>query len=109
MTINSRIAPDVSAEPRRRDTRVDIAADLPIRALGRTWADARLVNLSSRGFMAQTAAQFEPGSRVWLTLPGTGRVNALVVWTRGDRLGGEFAEPVDPLAVFQAAGEALGQ
>jgi hypothetical protein len=46
------------------------------------------------------------GSRVWLTLPGAGRVNALVIWARNGRIGGEFAETIDPLAVIHAAGEA---
>ncbi len=68
--------------------------------------DARLVNISSRGFMAETKAIIEAGSRIWLTLPGPGRVNALVVWTRGGRIGGEFAQPIDPLTVFQAIGQA---
>ena len=79
-------------------------ADAAIRELGRTGAEARLVNLSAEGFMARTDAAIAPGSRVWLTLPGFGRINALVVWAKDGKLGGRFAEPIDPLAAFHAAG-----
>jgi hypothetical protein len=104
--INAKLAPDPSAELRRREARVEIQAAVPLRELGHPAVDARLVNLSSHGFMAETDALIEPGSRVWLTLPGLTRANARVVWCRSGRIGGEFAEPIDPLEVFQAVGRA---
>jgi hypothetical protein len=93
------------AELRRSEQRIEIEADVPLRELGREAVDARLINLSSRGFMAETDALIEQGSRVWLKLPGVDRANALVVWTRNGRIGGEFATPIDPLKVFQAMGK----
>jgi hypothetical protein len=36
------------------------------------------------------------------------RANALVVWTNSGRIGGEFADPIDPLKVFQALGKKAG-
>ena len=103
--IHARIALETEIEPRRREPRVHISAELPLRQLGQTAVDARLVNLSSHGFMAETHALITPGSRIWLTLPGAGRVNASVLWSKSGRIGGEFAEALDPLLVFQALGE----
>ncbi len=91
-------------EPRRREPRTGVSAAISLRQLGQTAVEARLLNISSRGFMVETLAIIDPGSRVWLTLPGAGRINALVIWARNGRMGGEFAGTIDPLAVFEAAG-----
>jgi hypothetical protein len=104
--LHSKILLDSEVEPRRREPRTGISAGISLRELGQTAVEARLVNISSRGFMVETEALITRGSRIWLTLPGAGRVNALVIWARDGRLGGEFAQPVDPLAVFFAAGSA---
>ena len=104
--IHAKIAIDTSPEQRRREPRASVEAEIPLRQLGETAVDARLVNISSRGFMAETKAEIEAGSRIWLTLPGPGRVNALVVWARSGRIGGEFSAPIDPLSVFEALGHA---
>jgi hypothetical protein len=104
--INAKIAQDRDADVRRRELRVEVDAPVPLRKLGHPAVDARLLNISSHGFAAETDALIEPGSRVWLTLPGLTRANALVVWARSGRIGGEFAEPIDPLEVFQAIGRA---
>ena len=102
--LHQKISADAGVEPRRRELRIGISAAISLRQLGHTAVAARFVNISSRGFMVETKAIIVAGSRIWLTLPGVGRVNALVVWARDGRLGGEFAEPVDPLEVLQAAG-----
>ena len=104
LMLHQKIAADQGVEPRRRELRVGISAGISLRQLGHTAVEARLVNISSHGFMADSEARIAAGSRVWLTLPGCGRVNALVIWARNGRLGGEFADPVDPLQIFQAAG-----
>jgi hypothetical protein len=104
--IHAQITIDTSTEPRRCEPRAPVDAAIALRQLGQTAVDARLINISSRGFMAETMAIIETGSRIWLTLPGPGRVNALVVWARNGRIGGEFAEPIDPLSVFEALGQA---
>ncbi len=103
--INAKISADSGGEARRAEPRLAIEAEVPLRELGHESVDARLINLSSRGFMAETEALIEPGSRVWLKLPGMSRANALVVWTNSGRIGGEFASPIDPLKVFQALGK----
>ncbi len=66
-----------------------------MRELGANGIEARILNISEQGFMAQSEGNFEVGSRVWLMLPGKGRANALVKWTAGDKLGAEFAEPIN--------------
>ena len=98
VSIRARIAEDHS--DRRRASRVPVHLDAKVRELGADGVEARIVNISERGFMAVSEARFEVGSRVWLMLPGRGRANAVVKWIAGDKLGAEFAEPisVDDLA-----------
>lgn len=96
-----------TADPRRRELRVGIESEVGLRELGQAGESARILNISSLGFMAEARAEIGAGRRVWLTLPGIGRVNALVIWSRGGRIGGEFAEPIDPLRMFQAIGEQM--
>ncbi len=105
--IHAKIALQAEVEPRRREPRESVSAAVPLRQLGQTAVDAQLVNISSHGFMVETDAHIEPGSRVWLTLPGAGRVNGLVVWAKNGRVGGELAEPLDPLGVIHAIGESF--
>lgn len=90
--IKARIAEDVT--DRRRDSRVPVELDVKMRELGAVGSEAKVLNISERGFMAASEADFEVGSRVWLILPGRARANAVVKWTAGDKLGAEFAEPI---------------
>ena len=98
VAIKARIAEDQS--DRRRASRLPVDFDAKVRELGANGVEAKVVNISERGFMAVSEGRFEVGSRVWLMLPGRGRTNAVVKWTAGDKLGAEFAEPipVDDLA-----------
>ncbi len=92
VAIKARIAEDQS--DRRRASRVPVELDAKMRELGANGVEARVINISERGFMAVSEGRFEVGSRVWLMLPGRGRANAVVKWTAGDKLGAEFAEPI---------------
>lgn len=92
--IKARIAEDEDASDRRRSSRYAIELDAKMRELGSTGIDARLLNISETGFMAQSEGSFEVGSRVWLILPGRARANAVIKWTAGDKLGAEFAEVI---------------
>ena len=65
-----------------------------MRELGASGVEAKVLNISERGFMAEANGDFEVGSRVWLIVPGRERANAVIKWIAGDRLGAEFAEPV---------------
>jgi hypothetical protein len=92
--IRARIGESPEAAERRRASRYPIDVEARVRELGTNGVEARILNISERGFMASTEAQFDVGSRVWLMLPGRERANAVVKWTAGDRIGAEFAEPV---------------
>lgn len=92
--IKARIGQTADAADRRRAHRVPIEIEATVRELGANGIEARVLNISESGFMAQSEGSFEVGSRVWLMLPGRGRANAVVKWIAGDKLGAEFAEPI---------------
>jgi len=92
--IKARIAEAPDPSDRRLSPRVPVEIEGTVRELGASGVDARILNISERGFMAESEGRFEVGSRVWLMLPGRERANAVVKWIAGDRLGAEFAEPV---------------
>ena len=92
VTIKARIAEDES--DRRRHSRLPVELEAKMRELGASGVEAKVINISERGFMAISDGRFEVGSRVWLMLPGRDRANAVVKWTAGDKIGAEFAEPI---------------
>lgn len=92
VTIKARIAEDHS--DRRRSSRLPVELEAKMRELGASGVEAKVLNISERGFMAIADAPFEVGSRVWLMLPGRDRANAVIKWTAGDKIGAEFAEPI---------------
>jgi hypothetical protein len=87
------------SDDRRVARRVPVEIGAKLRELGATGTEARVLNLSSTGFMAESDAEFEVGARVWLMMPGRERANAVVRWTAAGKLGAEFAEPLDDLDV----------
>jgi hypothetical protein len=92
VTIRARIGEDDA--DRRRFSRLPVDLDAKMRELGESGVEARIVNISERGFMAISEGRFEVGARVWLMLPGRDRANAVVKWIAGDKIGAEFAEPI---------------
>lgn len=92
MTIKARIAED--QDDRRRLPRFPVDIEAKMRELGASGVEAKVLNISERGFMAESEARFEVGSRVWLMVPGRERANAVVKWTAGDKIGAEFAHPI---------------
>jgi hypothetical protein len=90
--IKARIAED--DRERRQFSRLPVDLEARVRELGASGIEAKVLNISERGFMAEADAHFEVGSRVWLMLPGRDRANAVVKWIAGDKLGAEFAEPI---------------
>ena len=92
MTIKARIAEDQT--DRRRLPRLPVEIEAKMRELGASGVDAKVLNISSSGFMAESEGRFEVGARVWLMLPGRERANAVIKWTAGDKIGAEFAEPI---------------
>lgn len=92
--IKARIASAEGEAERRRGERIPVDIEARLRELGMEGTEAKVLNLSEHGFMAETAAEFEVGARIWLLLPGRDRASAVVRWVEADRLGAEFAEPI---------------
>lgn len=92
--IKARIAEAPDPADRRRQPRLPVELEAKMRELGASGVEARVLNISEQGFMAESEGRFEVGSRVWLMLPGRERANAIIRWTAGDKLGAEFAEPI---------------
>lgn len=92
--IKARIANVEDPTDRRGSARQPVKLEARVRELGSEGSEARLVNISDTGFMAESVGEFEVGSRVWLILPGRDRASAIVRWTAGNRIGAEFSEPV---------------
>jgi hypothetical protein len=82
------------AADRRRFSRLPVELGARVRELGTEGVEARVLNISEVGFMAETDGEFDVGTRVWLMLPGRGRANAIVKWVAGERIGAEFATPI---------------
>ncbi len=91
--IKARIAEDDPSD-RRQGPRYPVDVEGKVRELGTEGSEARVLNISEKGFMAESSGEFEVGSRVWLILPNRERASAIVRWTAGHRLGAEFAEPI---------------
>ena len=92
--IRARIGETVDSAERRRFSRLPVELDARVRELGTEGVEARVLNISEVGFMAETDGEFEVGTRVWLMLPGRGRANAVVKWVAGEKIGAEFASPI---------------
>jgi hypothetical protein len=92
--IKARIGEAPDPRDRRQSLRVPVELEVTVRELGANGVEARVLNISEHGFMAESDFRFEVGARVWLMLPGRERANAIIKWTAGDRLGAQFAEPI---------------
>jgi PilZ domain len=92
--IRARIGETPDPAERRRTSRFTVELDARVRELGAEGVEARVLNISETGFMAETDGHFDVGSRVWLMLPGRGRANAVVKWVAGEKIGAEFASPI---------------
>lgn len=92
--MKARIANVPDPKDRRQSQRRPVNLGAKVRELGSEGTEARLLNISEHGFMAESEGMFEVGAQVWLILPGRERASAMVRWTAGNRLGAEFAEPV---------------
>ena len=76
VTIKARIAEDES--DRRQLPRLPVDLEAKMRELGANGVEAKVLNISDRGFMAVSEGRFEVGSRVWLMLPGRERANTVI-------------------------------
>ena len=78
---------------REKRTQVDEAARLH----PNSWSsmEARVLDISPRGFMAACSARVMIGGPVSVEIPGMGRLNAHVTWRRGDKFGARFDTQID--------------
>lgn len=104
MPIDAHIAKDASATERRGMPRAAVDLEAHVREMGTTGTEARVLNISSDGFMAETSTEHEVGARIWLILPGRERASAIVRWTAAGKLGAQFAEPLSDEALAQIGG-----
>ena len=49
-----------------------------------------VVNISANGLMTEGELAMERGERVTIRLPAIGRIEAFVIWNKGDRAGFQF-------------------
>ena len=68
--IKARIGQTPDGAERRRTPRFSVEVDARVRELGAEGVEARVLNISESGFMAETDGHFDVGTRVWLMLPG---------------------------------------
>jgi hypothetical protein len=94
VTIKARISEASDPRDRRSTSRFALELGARMRELGNEGCEARVINISETGFMAESDGDFEVGSRIWLMLSGRERANALVRWVAGNKIGAEFAEPI---------------
>lgn len=57
---------------------------------------ARVRNLSATGLMADCEAPLAKGQQIIMEIRGVGRVLGQIAWTRKDRVGIVFDQPIDP-------------
>ena len=82
-------------EGRKAERRiVNLAARL--RDPGAKVVDTEVQDLSTDGFKARVEFPLEPGSAVWLKLPGLEPQNSRVVWCDDGKAGFDFATPLHP-------------
>ena len=74
--------------PREARAKVDIEA--VIEPVGRAPVEARVRNLSWRGFYAECSAPLPIGATIILSAPGLGEIAAQVRWALGHRVGAHF-------------------
>ena len=89
-------------EGRQAERRVvNLAARL--RDPGARIGDAEILNLSTDGYMAETALKLEPGTFVWLKLAGLEPQNSRCVWVEDGKAGFQFVAPLHPATVEMLA------
>lgn len=73
-----------------------LAVDTTTSLRHRNWysVEVTVCDVSTEGFMAECAESVRIGSFVSLDVPGIGPVHAQVRWQLGNRMGGQFVDPI---------------
>ena len=80
--------------------RVEVSFGAALRQRGASGVSVQIADLSTNGFRVATHLELQPGTDVWLRLPGLEPCHARAVWSRGHYVGCEFVRPLHP-AVLQ--------
>lgn len=83
----------------RRTLRKAVTLRARLRDRGATRFDIKILDLSLTGFRAETAYRLNPGTLVWVSLPGLASLEAEVAWQEREHVGCKFDTPLHP-AVF---------
>ncbi|HEX8216722.1 MAG TPA: PilZ domain-containing protein [Allosphingosinicella sp.] len=90
-----------SPEPQPRIApRLDVSFGAALRQRGASGVSVQVADLSTSGFRVATHLDLQPGTDVWLRLPGIEPCHARAVWSRGHYVGCQFVRPLHP-AVLQ--------
>src|SRR5687768_6771794 len=95
-----------SAPDHRKAPRCDVALGAGLRQRGASSVTVRILDLSTTGFRASTHLELEPGTDLWLKLPGLESLHGRVAWMRGHLLGGRFAHPLHPAVLAMIVNKA---
>ncbi len=90
----------VASGDSRRTLRKSVVLRARLRDRGATRFDIKVVDLSATGFRAETAYRLNPGTVVWVSLPGLASLEAVVAWQTRDQVGCAFRNALYP-AVFE--------
>jgi hypothetical protein len=83
----------------RRAQRLSVTIDASLREHGTTKFQVKVIDLSVTGFRCETSFTLNPGTRVWLTIPGFGGLEASVAWRDKFSYGFAFDHALHP-AIF---------
>jgi hypothetical protein len=92
----------------RATERINVSLGAALRQRGASGVAVQIADLSTKGFRVSTHLELEPGTDVWLRLPGIEPVHARAVWCRGHQVGCEFVRALHP-AVLQMIVRNSGQ
>ena len=86
--------PNSSSFKPRKTRRTPVNGSTAMRHQNLYSVRVRIRDVSTEGFMAECAEPIRIGSYVSLDVPGIGPVHAQVRWQLGDRMGGQFVDPI---------------
>jgi hypothetical protein len=84
----------------RAATRRQVAIMAELRDRSSTRHNVEILDLSATGFRCIADYSLDPGTTIWIKLPGLSGLEATVAWRRGDMIGAAFLRPLYP-AVFE--------
>ena len=89
-------ATDLTDADRRDSPRQAVRMRAHLRDRDQTRFDLEMSDLSAGGFQAATSFALQPGTAVWLTLPGLAPIEAVVSWRDRFHYGCAFTTPLHP-------------